>query len=119
MSKQATTKDHSDEKRTESRAIADVYHSVEFQLGGLFPAYVFRVRDLSPSGLGILVKEDSEVLSHIRVGDILRLRYHRGDPSTPLDSLETEIRHITEDDTGFAGHRLVGLLILEERPDSP
>jgi hypothetical protein len=63
--------------------------------------------------MGILVREDSEVLKHLKVGDVLNMKYHLPDSSEDPDYLKTEIRHITKDDQGrLGGHYLVGLSIL-------
>ncbi len=117
MSKPNRGKDDSDEARSEHRVIVARYNSVEFSLDNLVPSYVFKVRDLSSSGLGVLVKENSQVLAHIKVGDILSLKYHGSGEETTVDHYKTEIRHITEDDKRFPGHRLVGLSILERLED--
>ncbi|MBF0119631.1 MAG: PilZ domain-containing protein [Desulfobacterales bacterium] len=103
------------EKRSEPRNIIDEYYSVEFQIKGLELAYKFKIHDISSSGICVIVKDNSELLKHIKVNDILSIKY------CPLGSLskpkyfKTEIRHITKDNLGkFGGHYLVGLLLLEE-----
>jgi len=105
------------DRRSEPRTVLSDYQysSVEFSIDGLAPAaYIFKVRDISPSGLGILVNKESAILGHIKVGDILTLTYNPVDSSKPLVHLRTEIRHITENDERFRGQVLVGLLILKE-----
>ena len=62
----------------------------------------------------VLVKEDSGLLKHLRVGDLLDLKYYSTDSSKPTEYLKTEVKHITKDDTGrFKEFYLVGLSILE------
>ena len=62
-----------------------------------------------------MVREDSDLLNHIKVGDIFDLKYYKTD-SSQFARLKTEIRHITKDDTGrFSGLYLVGLSILEDQ----
>jgi len=64
----------------------------------------------------VLVKEDSDLLKHLRVGDILDLKYYTTDSSKPIEYLKTEIKHITKDDTGrFKELYLVGLSILKNQ----
>jgi hypothetical protein len=71
--------------------------------------------DISPKGICVLVKEDSDLLNHLKVGDILDLKYYTTDSSRPIEYLKTEIRHITKDEKGrFKGLYLVGLSILED-----
>lgn len=103
------------ERRSKPRSIIDQYYSVEFSVSGAAFVYQFKIRDISPNGICVLVKEDSDLLHHLEVGDILTLKYYTTDSSKPVKYLKTEIRHITKDDTGrFKGVCLVGLLILED-----
>lgn len=103
------------EKRSETRKIVEDYYSVEFAVGSELPVHQFRVRDMSPWGLGILVKEDSAALKRLEVGDVLKMKYNPAKPLGSAECLRTEIRHITRLDQGrFKGHYLVGLLILEK-----
>jgi len=103
------------ERRSKPRSIIDQYYSVEFSLSGAAFVYQYKIRDISPKGLCVLVKEDSDLLNHLEVGDILTLKYYTTDSSKPVEYLKTEIRHITKDHTGrFKGVCLVGLSILED-----
>ena len=107
------------EKRSEPRSIIDQYHSVEFSLHDCAFTYQFKIWDISSKGICVLVKEDSDLLNHVKVGDILNLKYYTTDSLKPIEYLKTKIRHITKDEEGrFKGLYLVGLSILEsERPD--
>jgi hypothetical protein len=103
------------EKRSETRRKPDGVYSVEFSCPGLPFIYEFRIRNLSTKGICILVRDDSEVLKHLRVGDVLEMKYYTTDTSSTWESLKTEIRHITKDEEGrFKNHTLVGLAILEK-----
>lgn len=103
-----------EEKRSEERTLVDLYYSVEFSVRGVDCVYQFKIRDRSPRGIGVLVREDSEVLKHLKVGDVLEVKYYRTDSSMPNDYFETEIRHIDRDEEGkFRGHCFVGLKILK------
>jgi hypothetical protein len=105
------------ERRSESRKVVDDYYSVEFNLSRELPVHQFRVRDMSPLGLGILVNESSEVLKRLTVGDALEMKFNPINGSDAAECLKTEIRHITRMDKGrFRGHYLVGIQILE-RPE--
>ena len=104
------------EKRSESRSVIDRYYSVEFSIRDSAYVYQFKIWDISPKGICVLVKEDSDLLNHLRVGEILDLKYYTTDASKPTEFLKTEIKHITKDDTGrFKELYLVGLSILENR----
>jgi hypothetical protein len=105
------------EKRSEPRKIIEDYYSVEFSVSPELPVHQFKVRDISPSGIGILVNESSAVLEHLAVGDVLKMKYNPANPSDSAEYLRTEIRHITKVTQGrFKGHCQVGMLILE-RPE--
>ena len=100
------------ERRTEQRSPADRYYSVQFTVAGLKPQYQFKTWNISEKGLCILIREDSEVLNHLRAGDVLQMTYYVNDPQGALENLRTRIQHITLNDSGrFKGHYLVGLSI--------
>jgi len=102
------------EKRSEHRKILDQYFSVEFSISKMLPIYQFKIRDASPSGIGILVNESYVVLEHLKINDVLDMKYNPRDSSDLPEYLKTEIRHITKIEEGkYKGHFLVGMLILE------
>lgn len=102
------------EKRLERRVLVDQYYSVEFSLKGLDYLYQFKIWNISPRGLCIVVKEDSAILEHLKTGTVLKIKYYQKDSSKPAEYMKTEIRHITRDVEGrFKNHFLVGLSILE------
>ena len=104
------------ERRSEPRSIIDQYYSVEFSLSGCSFVYQFKIWNISSKGICVLVKEDSDLLNHVKVGDILNLKYYTTDSSKPIEFLNTEIKHITKDEQGrFKGVYLVGLAILENQ----
>lgn len=103
------------ENRFESRKVAEAYYSVEFAFKRDLPLYQFKVRDMSPGGLGILANEGSEALKRLTVGDVLEMKYNPVNREHSAVYLKTEIRHITRLEQGpFKGHYLVGIQVLEE-----
>jgi hypothetical protein len=103
------------ERRCEPRFPASQYYSVEFSINGLNLSYQFKIWNMASQSMCVLVREDSEILPWIKVGDILDMRYYRGSSLSPSEDLKTEIRHITKDENGrFRGHYLVGLSIINE-----
>ena len=60
-----------------------------------------------------LVKEDSAILSRLKVGDTLDMKFYSEASHYPTDFLKTTIRHIAKDEGRFRGHYLVALEILE------
>ena len=83
------------EKRSEPRKILDQYFSVEFSISKMLPIYQFKIRDVSPPGIGILVNESSAVLDHLEVGAVLEMKYNPRNSADLPEYLKTEIRHIT------------------------
>jgi len=104
-----------EEKRTEPRLIADKYCSVEISASEEEPNYLFKIRDISSSGLCIIVKEGSEALNHLKVGDIIDMKYYQSKRTLKPELIKTEIKHITKDDLGqYKGNYLVGLSVVEK-----
>lgn len=103
------------ELRSETRMTALEFSSVAFKPATADLEYHFRLRDFSASGLGILVKKDSDLLRHIHVGDILEVQYHQGNATPTPRHFKVEIRHISlPAHEKPAGHLVVGLKILEK-----
>jgi len=101
-------------RRSEQRRPVDRFHSVELNIGTLQMIYQFKIWNISLKGMCILIRHDSVVLDHLRVGDILQMKYHPMESGRPGELLRTQIQHITKEEQGrFKGHFLVGLSILE------
>ena len=105
------------DRRSEQRIAPDRYYSVQFSVKDLAYIYQFKIRDVSTEGLCILVDENSEVLKHLKAGDVIDMKYYLSESMGTTEALKTEIRHVTKNaDKRFKGHCQVGLLILEEQP---
>lgn len=103
-------------RRTDSRTIVGEYYSVEFSISNLDFVYQFKIWDMSINGMCVLVREDSKLLNHVKVGDVLDMKYYSSDIVNAIKLLKTEVKHITKDDQGrFKGHYLVGLSILDKQ----
>ena len=103
------------ERRSELRKNEEPMRSVELKLPSL-PIYLLKAKDASQNGFCLLVKEDSNILDHIHVGQILNIRSYSEDKMEPSEIFLSEIKHITKKDEGpYAGHQLVGLMILEKQ----
>ena len=108
------------DRRSEPREVLDQFYSVEFCLDGLELAYQFKIWNVASRSMCVVVKEDSEILSRLKVGEVLNMRYYTHDRVCPTTCLETAIRHITRDDHGrFKGHYLVGLEIITDLDPRP
>jgi hypothetical protein len=94
----------------------DQYNSVEFSSDKLSITHQFEIREIEQMPMCILVREDSSVLSQIKTGDILDMRYNCRNSRGSAAYQKTAIRHIIKKDKGrFKGHYLVGLEILENQ----
>jgi len=102
------------ERRSEARSVAERYYSVQFTTKGLASYYQFKLWNISPKGMCILVKEDSNVLNHLKVDDTLDMTYYLNDTQGGgQEDLKTQIKHITKDENGrYQGHYMIGLSIL-------
>jgi hypothetical protein len=104
------------QRRFEPEKQADQYYSVEFAIRGCDFVYQFKIWDISLKEKRVLVKEDSNLLNYLKVGDILNLKYYTTDLSSPIEYLKTQIRDIRKGDKGrFKGLYLVGLSIVENQ----
>ena len=107
--------DDCSERRSEARSLAEKYYSVQFTAKGLSSFYQFKLWNISASGLCILVKEDSEILPHLKIHDVIEMTYYLADGQGANEMLQTQIKHITKNEDGrFQGHYLIGLSILDK-----
>lgn len=103
------------ELRTEVRKAASEFASIEFKPSTAALSYHFKLRDFSHSGLGLLVKKDSDLLKNIKAGDILPVKYHKGIATTESQHFKVQVRHISAPADGRPeNHVIVGLLFLEK-----
>ncbi len=101
-----------EQQRSEPRKPIDEFYRVEISKTGLEYTYQFKIWNMSQHGMCILIKEDSDILNYLEVGDILDMKYFKNEPAHQEELLKTEIKHITKDDQGlFKEHYLVGLSI--------
>lgn len=102
------------EKRRELRQPPGKYYSVQFSIRELAYIYQFKIWNQSPHGLCILINEDSDVLKHIHVGDLIDMKYYVSEALGTTEAFKTEIRHITKQESGrFKAHVFVGLKMIE------
>lgn len=100
-------------KGSEVNHNSDEYHSVEFSIKGLELPYQVRIWDNESESMSILVREDSNVLQHLKVGDTFDTKYYSSASVYPSENMRTLIRHITKNNKGrLKGHYLIGLKII-------
>ncbi|MBW2136559.1 MAG: hypothetical protein JRH06_03280 [Deltaproteobacteria bacterium] len=102
------------ERRSEPRRQPDSYHSVELSIDGLEFSYQFKLHNIASRSMCVIVKEDSEILPRLKVGDTLNMKFYSQGSPYPSEDLATAIRHITKNESGrLRGHYLIGLEIIE------
>jgi hypothetical protein len=102
------------EGKSRDKGIASEYCSAEFHIDGLELPYQFRIQDFSAPCLYVLIKENSDIVSRLKVGETLNVKYYSSRSSPTKGYQKTAVRHITKNDRGrLRGHYLVGLEILE------
>ena len=100
------------ETRSDPCLIMDRYSSVEIAVNNSEPVYMFKIRNSPFAGIAILVKEDSVVLKHLKVGDKLNLKYNPAVASELPEYRTTEIRHIIKNNNErYNGHYLVDFAV--------
>ncbi len=95
---------------------ANPYYSVEFSFKEIVAAYQFKVWNTKSGHKCIIVREDSNVMSLMKVGDILHLKYNFKNSPHLSEYQKTIIRFVMKKDKGrFKGHYLVGLDIVKSQ----
>jgi hypothetical protein len=102
------------ESRSEVRNLASEDASISFKPPGAHWEYQIKLRDFSVSGLGLLIHESSDLLKHIREGDIFPVNYHQGTAGMPARNFRVKVRHISFPANRLPEkHMIVGLSFLE------
>jgi len=97
-------------RKVYARVSPDQYHSVQFTKKGFCMIYQFKIWNIAKKGMCILVRHDSNIMNHLKVGDLLDMEYYSGKGQEAIDQAKTQIKHITKNEQGqFKGHYLVGL----------
>ena len=99
------------ENRSEPRSTELKNYRVEIKFVGE-PIYQFRVTDVSNRGAGLLIKDDSDFLSMIKIGQFVDINLISPKGSNPSGMYKAEIKHITKPEKGkHKGHCLAGIAI--------
>ncbi len=102
------------ESRSNVRNLASEDASISFRPPGGQWEYQIKLREFSDSGLGLLVRENSDLLQHIHVGDVFVVNYHRGIDTMAAQNFKVQVRHISFPANGMPEkHVIVGLYFLE------
>ena len=86
------------------------YQSVDLSVDGVDFSYRFRIWHNPPHSNVILIRKDSRILPHLRVGVTLKTQYYCPGEAFPEGVRETTIKEIFREEHGrFKGHFWVGL----------
>ena len=93
----------------EIRGWAQRFQSVELFIEGVECPHQFPIWEREPATMFVLVKQNSEILGHLRVGDVMDMKYYTEDSFCRTRTMETEISHMSREDEGrFQGQPLHG-----------
>jgi hypothetical protein len=89
------------------------FHSVEFALDAPQPLYQFRIWRSVHNDPFLLVKKNSKVLSGLKVGHIMPMKYYSSEALQHFEIRSTQIRQIVNEKQGrFRGHYRIEIDIL-------
>ena len=88
----------------------NLFFSVEINPSGSIPIYKFRLRKSSSNEAYILVKEGSAILTFLKLGQEINVKYSTQEQTDSDALIKTKINYITKEIQGrFKGHHMVGL----------
>ena len=98
----------------------NLYHSVEFSVNGLYFLYQVKIHNPTASSMGVRIRENSEIMGSLRVGDVIKMKYYPKDAFNPVKLMETVITHIEKENEGrFQGHYFIGLSLPHQDSHKP
>ena len=104
---------HPDDNRAETRDKPDQFCSAIIRIGGI-PVYQFELKDISKNGTCFIVRDDSTILRHLKVGELVDIQFRNQNGDGIIAFHRSKIIHITGANRGlYKGHRLVGVQIIE------
>ena len=103
------------EKRIKPRYPALSEHMVVFTFPGA-PLYQLKAKDISETGIGVIVKPDSKILNLIEIGQEMKVQLLAPQKSRHIQGFyRARIAHITALAEGrFKGHKLVALELISK-----
>ena len=101
--------------RPKDEIIFNNYHCVEIRPIKALPIYQFKLYPhLSLNGAYVLIKDNSEILKHIKSGEEVDMAYYPKKAHAPVEHFKTQILDITKKEQGpIKGHFQVGLSIVD------
>jgi hypothetical protein len=90
-------------------------HMVEFVFPGV-PVYQLKAKDISETGIGVIVRPDSKFLTLIQIGEEMKVKLLSPKESRHMQGVyRARIAHITALEEGkFKGHKVVALELISK-----
>jgi len=103
------------DRRTRPRHPAMSEHMVEFVFPGV-PVYQLKAKDISETGIGVIVRPDSKFLTLIQIGEEMKVKLLSPQESRHMQGVyRARIAHITALEEGkFKGHKVVALELISK-----
>jgi hypothetical protein len=88
---------------------------VEFVFPGV-PVYQLKAKDISETGIGVIVRPDSKFLTLIQIGEEMKVKLLSPQESRHMQGVyRARIAHITALEEGkFKGHKVVALELISK-----
>ena len=91
------------------------YYSVEFPLNATQPLYQFKLRPSVENSFFLLVKNGSDLVSQLKVGRIMPMKYYCENAMRTIEVRNTQIMEIVNETRGrFRGHYRIELDIMTD-----
>lgn len=89
------------------------FYSVEFPLEHIQPLYQFKLWRSDQNTFFLLAKDSSNLVSLLKVGNIVPMKYYSEDAMRTTEVHNTQITEIVKETQGrFSGHYRIGLNIV-------
>jgi hypothetical protein len=99
--------------KAQGAALRPEFYSVEFPLGAIQPVYQFKLWLSEQNTFFLLAKESSDLISRLKVGHILPMKYYCEDAMHATEVHNTQIMEIVKETQGrFSGHYRVELNLI-------
>jgi hypothetical protein len=106
--------------KTQSEHLPPEFYSVEFPLGHIQPLYQFKLWRSDQNTFFLLAKESSGLVSRLKVGHIVPMKYYSEDAMHATEVHNTQIMEIVKETQGrFSGHYRIELdIVLDGQNES-
>jgi hypothetical protein len=103
----------SDTNKSQSVPLLPEFYSVEFPLGVIQPVYQFKLWRSERNTFFLLAKETSDLVSQLKVGHVVPMKYYSEDAMHATEVHHTQIMEIVKETGGrFCGHYRIELSLI-------